>query len=133
MTAQIEYQGELSTKCTHLQSNNSIETDAPIDNQGKGQNFSPTDLVATALGSCMLTVMGIKAASSDIAFAQVSALIKKEMGTEPRRISKIDIEITVKEKWSDKERVIMETTAKNCPVAKSIHPDTVQNVAFIYT
>lgn len=132
MTSKVTYKGNLSTECTHLKSGNSIITDAPADNNGKGQAFSPTDLVATALASCMITVMGIKAANSNIAFDNVGADIVKVMSANPRRISRIKIDIVVGENWNIKERAIMENTAKTCPVAQSLHADTIQEIHFIY-
>ena len=91
MTSKIEYEGSLRTVATHLQSGTTIETDAPVDNQGKGERFSPTDLVATALGSCMLTIMGIKARDMDIDLTGVKLEVLKHMKADPRRIGGIDI------------------------------------------
>ena len=93
MTSKVLYKGNLRTECIHLKSNSQICTDAPTDNNGKGESFSPTDLVATSLASCMITVMGIKAAQSEIAFSEISASVIKVMGTNPRRIVKIKIDI----------------------------------------
>lgn len=132
MTSRVSYTGDLSTECTHVKSGNRIKTDAPTDNNGKGQAFSPTDLVATALASCMITVMGIKANSSRIPFEKVSAEVLKVMSSNPRRISEIRVVIHVGEKWDSKERHIIENTAKTCPVAQSLHPDTTQQIEFIY-
>jgi putative redox protein len=132
MTATVQYQTNLRTQCTHLASASTIHTDAPIDNNGKGELFSPTDLVATALASCMITVMGIKAEQSNIQFTQVYATVSKVMDSDPRRISAIEIKLEVGDSWSEKEQKIMENTAKTCPVAQSLHPDIKQEIAFIY-
>jgi putative redox protein len=133
MTSEVSYQGKLRTVCTHLKSRSSIETDAPVDNNGNGERFSPTDLVATALASCMITVMGIRAQLSGIPFETVSASVQKSMGISPRRITEIKVEIVVHDSWSDKQREIMEQVARGCPVAQSLSPELVQNVSFKYT
>ncbi|MDA8885964.1 OsmC family protein [Bacteroidia bacterium] len=132
MTSKVLYKGNLRTECIHLKSNSQICTDAPTDNNGKGESFSPTDLVATSLASCMITVMGIKAAQSEIAFSEISASVIKVMGTNPRRIVKIKIDIEVGETWTYREKKIMENTANTCPITKSLHPDIVQDISFIY-
>jgi len=132
MTSNVNYKGGLRTVCEHIKSASVIETDAPKDNNGNGERFSPTDLVATALASCMITVMGIKAKESDIAFNTINAKVQKIMSADPRRISEIQVVISVHETWTDKEKNIMENTAKTCPVAKSMHPDLVQNIKFVY-
>ncbi|MFT6111444.1 MAG: putative OsmC-like protein [Bacteroidia bacterium] len=133
MTSEVSYQGKLRTVCTHLKSRSSIETDAPVDNNGNGERFSPTDLVATALASCMITVMGIRAQLSGIPFETVVASVQKSMGISPRRITEIKVEIVVYDSWSDKQREIMEQVARGCPVAQSLSPGLVQNVSFKYT
>jgi putative redox protein len=133
MTSKVLYEGNLRTVATHLASSNSIVTDAPIDNHGRGEAFSPTDLVATALGSCMLTVMGIKA--NDLAVDLVGAVvyITKIMGTEPRRIIEIKVRFELKGKIvSDKDRTILERIARTCPVLESLHPDLKKDVAFTW-
>jgi putative redox protein len=132
MTATVLYEGHLRTKCTHTASHNAILTDAPTDNHGLGQAFSPTDLVATALASCMITTMGIKAQLSGINFNASFAEVTKIMAAEPRRIGEINIEIIMPKQLTEKERTILENSAKQCPVAKSLHPDLVQSVHFIY-
>jgi uncharacterized OsmC-like protein len=133
MTSEVSYQGKLRTVCTHLKSRSSIETDAPADNNGNGERFSPTDLVATALASCMITVMGIRAQLSGIPFETVRASVQKSMGVSPRRITEIKVEIVVHDSWSDKQRETMEQVARGCPVAQSLSPELVQNVSFKYT
>ncbi|WP_143305284.1 OsmC family protein [Chitinophaga vietnamensis] len=131
-TAQIIYNGELRTTATHLSSGTVIETDAPVDNNGKGERFSPTDLVATALGSCMLTIMGIKARDNNWHIDGTKVSIKKIMGTEPRRITGVQVvfDFPAGHGLGEKERTVLERAAHTCPVAKSIHPDIVQDVTF---
>lgn len=132
MTSTIIYEGNLRTVCTHLQSGNTIETDAPVDNQGKGERFSPTDLVATALGSCMLTIMGIKARDMQIDLTGVKIEVEKIMKTDPRRIGGINLTFSFPSSLSvgEKEKTILERAAHTCPVAYSIHPDIALNVVF---
>ena len=115
-----------------MQSNTIIETDAPTDNQGKGERFSPTDLLATSLGSCMLTIMGIKARDMHISLDGTEVIIKKSMKSEPRRVSGIDVQFKFPSSLSldEKENTILERAALTCPVAKSIHPDIDVNVDF---
>jgi len=132
MLSQINYKGNLRTEAKHLQSGSIIETDAPTDNNGKGERFSPTDLVATALGSCMLTVMGIKARDMNVDLEGTTIDVTKIMGTEPRRITGIKLHFHFAEKTvaDEKQKAILENTARTCPVAKSIHPDINMDVAF---
>lgn len=132
-TAKIFYQGDLTTKCTHLQSGDSIVTDAPTDNQGKGAAFSPTDLLSTSLASCMLTTMGIKAAMRGIPFGQAEAEMLKVMASDPRRVSEIKIAIKMPtEPYSEEDKAFLEDTARNCPVAKSLNPGIIQQIEFNY-
>ena len=132
MTSQIVYKGNLRTEATHLQSNSVIETDAPVDNNGKGERFSPTDIVATALGSCMLTIMGMKAETMNINLTGTKLNIQKIMSAAPRRISGVQIQFLFPDGLiiSDKERSVLEQAAHTCPVAKSIHPDIDVEVKF---
>ncbi len=132
MTSSIIYEGQLRTSATHLQSQSVIETDAPTDNHGKGERFSPTDLVATALGSCMLTIMGIKAGEMNIELTGVKIDIQKHMKADPRRIGGVDVIFTFPSTLtlSEKEKTILQNAALTCPVAKSLHPDIAQNVSF---
>jgi putative redox protein len=133
MTSKIIYTGALRTTATHLKSGNSIETDAPTDNHGKGERFSPTDIVATALGSCMLTVMGIKANDLAIDLTETTIEVEKIMATDlPRRISGINLVFNFKKSLTitDKDKTILENTAHTCPVQKSLHPDIKVNVTF---
>lgn len=132
-TAKILYVGQLRTNATHTRSGNSLVTDAPVDNNGKGEAFSPTDLLATSLVSCMMTIMGIAANKNDIPFNDAEASMIKVMAADPRRVSEVQIKIQMpRETYSDQQREILERAALNCPVAKSLHPDLVQNVEFIY-
>ena len=135
MDHQIEiiYSGELRTWSTHIKSGDDIITDAPLDNQGKGEAFSPTDLVASALGSCMLTIMGITAKTQNINIDGAYAKVKKVMGEEPRRISEIYLDITFIHPVSEKHRTILERAAHHCPVSKSLHPDLKEVVTFHYS
>lgn len=125
MTSEIIYKGALRTEAKHVQSNTSIETDAPLDNQGKGERFSPSDLMATSLGSCMLTIMGIKARDMQIDLSETRLSVHKFMLADPRRIGKIKIEFQFPSSLNIdyKQKQILENAAHTCPVAKSIHPD----------
>ena len=134
MTSQIIYHGELRNTLTHLASGQSFITDAPVDNRGKGEAFSPTDLTATSLGACMLTVMGIKAADMAIDISGTIVDIQKMMAAEPRRISGIKVVVNFPDRYfDDKTRKILEQTALTCPVAKSLHPDILQDIHFIWS
>ena len=132
MTSQIVYKGNLRTEAKHLQSQTIIETDAPVDNNGKGERFSPSDIVATALGSCMLTIMGIKANTMNIDLEGTTLDIQKIMTANPRRISGVQIVFHFPDhlQLSNKEQAILENAALTCPVAKSIHPDINVEVNF---
>lgn len=134
ITSKIEYLGELRTEATHIQSNSLIHTDAPKDNHGKGEAFSPTDLIATALGSCMISVMGIVALKEGITTVEGTiAEVIKVMYTDPRRIGEIHIKITFpKKNFTDKEKLMYERAAHTCPVAKSLHPDLKQIIEFVW-
>lgn len=128
-TSRISYLGNLRTEATHIKSNNKIITDAPTDNNGKGEAFSPTDLVATALGSCMLTIIGIKAEVSGINLGKVNIDITKKMTSNPRRIDEIIVEINFDENnYNDKEKTIFENAAKTCPVALSLNSEIKQTL-----
>ncbi len=132
MTSTIVYEGSLRTVCTHLKSGTSIETDAPTDNQGKGEHFSPTDLVATALGSCMLTIMGIKARDMEVDLRGTKIQVDKIMGADPRRISGVNLTFHFPAglKLEDKDKTILERAAHTCPVMESIHPDIAVKTEF---
>ena len=127
-TSKITYQGDLRTSAIHLQSNNEIITDAPTDNQGKGKAFSPTDLLATSLASCMLTIIGIKARDMEIDITGTTAEVTKVMTADPRRVSEIHVAITFNRQLDEKTQKIFYNTALTCPVAKSIHPDIMKKV-----
>lgn len=131
-TAKVTYQGNLRTQSIHLQSNNQIITDAPTDNHGKGEAFSPTDLLASSLASCMLTIMGIKADSMDLDISGTTAEVTKVMTTEPRRVSEVHLEIQFQQSFDARTQKLLEQAALACPVAKSIHPDIQQVVNFHY-
>ena len=132
-TVRTKYIGELRTEALHVRSGNKIVTDAPIDNQGRGEFFSPTDLLATALGSCMLTIMGISARTHGFDIDGTDVKITKIMGTNPRRVVEVLVELTFPHNhYSAKERKLLELAAKECPVANSLHPDLKQNIIFKY-
>jgi uncharacterized OsmC-like protein len=132
MTSRIVYKGDLRTLATHLQSTTAIETDAPVDNQGKGERFSPTDLLATSLGCCMVTIMGIKARDMNIDLNGVTLEILKHMKSDPRRVGGVDISFHFPStlQLDEKQKTILQNAALTCPVAKSLHPDIEQNVFF---
>lgn len=129
-TSKVTYQGQLRTQAIHLQSNNEIITDAPTDNHGKGEAFSPTDLLATSLASCMLTIIGIKAADMGIDVTGTTAEVTKVMAADPRRVSEIHIVMTFLQELDEKTLTIFYRTALTCPVANSLHPDITQNLVF---
>lgn len=130
---EITYEGSLRTKATHCPSLSQIETDAPVDNQGRGERFSPTDLVASAAASCMLTVMGIVAERRGISLKGSSAKVEKHMVNEPvRRIGKLVINIFLPKGISPENRTLLERTASTCPVKKSLHPDVEIITTFNY-
>ena len=131
-TASTIYLGDLRTQATHIRSGNQIITDAPPDNHGKGEAFSPTDLVSAALLSCMMTVVGIMANTHQIDVSGMTGEVLKVMGTDPRRITKIHIELRFPRDYKEHDRVLIERTARTCPVAKSLHPDLIQDIQFIY-
>lgn len=130
MTSKVTYLGDLRTESVHLKSNNSFLTDAPIDNNGKGEAFSPTDTVATGLASCMITVMGIKANDMGVDMKGTTAHVTKTMASDPRRISKIEVVLEFPFKADDKTRKILERTANTCPVHYSLHPDIEKDITF---
>ena len=132
MTATIVYKGNLRCECTHLQSGTIIETDAPTDNRGKGERFSPTDTLCVALATCIITTMGIKAADMQIDLTGTTANVKKHMIAEPRRIGQIDVTLNFPAtlQLSEKDRTILQRVGDNCPVAKSLHPDLKVNVVY---
>ncbi len=132
-TSKVTYLGDLRTESEHLRSGSKMITDAPVDNHGKGEAFSPTDTVANALATCMITVMGIKAEDMEIDLIGTSAEVIKTMASDPRRISRIDVAINFASNFEEKHRTILERTAKNCPVLHSLHPDIEKNISFKYS
>lgn len=130
----VSYQGNLQTTATHLQSEQSFTTDAPADNYGQGQSFSPTDLVATAAASCMLTSMGILAKEQMLDMGLVSAEVEKIMTPPPRRIAQLRVELKFENhNLSDSDKLLAEQAALSCAVTRSLHPDVVVNVKFRYS
>ncbi len=130
-TSRIVYLGELRTEAEHVRSGNKFLTDAPIDNQGKGEFFSPTDLLATSLGACMVTIMGIAARTHKFDIDGTKISVTKVMGSNPRRVVEIVVELTFPHNnYTAKERKLLELSAKECPVTNSLHPDLKQTVVF---
>lgn len=132
MTSKITYIGELRCSAEHLQSGTIIESDAPTDNHGKGEKFSPTDLCATSLAECALTTIAILGKDKDIIIDGAHCTLQKIMSPNPRRISEIVCNFNFSDRYTDKEKAFIEETAHNCPVSKSLHPDLVQTMVFIY-
>jgi uncharacterized OsmC-like protein len=132
MTATVVYKGDLRCECTHLQSGTVIETDAPTDNRGKGEKFSPTDTLCVALATCIITTMALKANDMQINLKDTSMDITKHMLSEPRRIGKIDVIIHIPAGTApdEKDRTILQRVGDNCPVAKSLHPDLQVNIQY---
>jgi uncharacterized OsmC-like protein len=128
-TIRTKYTGNLRTIATHVQSGNELITDAPLDNQGRGEAFSPTDLLATALGSCMMTIMGIAARTHGFNLDGTSFKTTKIMASNPRRVGEVIIEFTFPgNHFSEKEKKLIEHASKTCPVALSLHPDVKQTI-----
>lgn len=132
MTASIVYKGHFRCECTHLQSGTVIETDAPTDNRGKGERFSPTDSLCVALATCVVTTMALKATDMQIELAGTTIAVTKHMLSDPRRIGKIDVVLTLPSAASvdEKDRVILQRVGDNCPVAKSLHPELEVNIEY---
>ena len=131
MTATVTYDANLRTTCLHLQSGSSFETDAPSDNKGQGARFSPTDLIATGLGACLITTMGIKAETMDLKLDGAKVEVTKVMMSEPRRIGKIIIAVTMPAlNLDDKTKEILERVGRTCPVERSLHPDMELDISF---
>ena len=125
MTASIIYEGDYRCLATHLQSNTRIETDAPTDNRGKGEKFSPTDLLCVSLATCICTTMAMKATDLGIELKNTKIEVTKHMLSDPRRVGRVDITLIFDKTLNleEKDRIILERTGNNCPVAKSVHPD----------
>jgi uncharacterized OsmC-like protein len=133
MTATVTYDSNLRTTCLHLQSGSSFETDAPSDNKGQGARFSPTDLIATGLGACLITTMGIKAETMDIKLDGAKVEVTKVMLSEPRRIGKIVIAVTMPSlNLDEKTKEILERVGRTCPVERSLHPDMELDISFTW-
>lgn len=135
-TSKVTYSGELRTVATHLASGNEIISDAPLDNHGKGQAFSPTDLAATSLASCMITVLGIYAEAHGINMTGTNAEVTKIMSSEgPRRITGIDVKLSIatESALDEKQKIIFERIARTCPVSLSLHPDVKQNISISFS
>lgn len=130
MTSKVTYLGNLRTSCEHLRSGDTFITDAPIDNNGLGEAFSPTDTVATGLASCMITMMGIKAKGLEVDLTNTVAEVTKHMETNPRRISKIEVKLSLPASVTVKNRKILEHTANTCPVNYSLHPEIVREISY---
>jgi len=132
MTSSVIYEGDLRTNCIHLRSGSAFETDAPTDNQGKGERFSPTDLLATSLASCMLTTMAIRARDMEEMIRQVKVDTEKIMQSGPRRVSAIKLTFHYPRGFaiSEEQRAKLEEIAWTCPVKESIHPDIALHVSF---
>jgi uncharacterized OsmC-like protein len=131
VSMKVQYNGDLRCTATHIKSGNQVITDAPTDNNGKGEAFSPTDLLCTSLSTCMMTLMGIAANSKEIQLGQIDADIEKIMGSDPRRVSGINIQFRIQSLgYTDREKDILKNAALTCPVAKSIHPDIALGIDF---
>ncbi|WP_242926063.1 OsmC family protein [Pontibacter vulgaris] len=132
-TINSTYKGDLRTQAQHIASGNTVITDAPVDNNGRGEAFSPSDLVCAALGSCMMTIMGIVANRSEINIEGMEIETTKIMASEPRRIAEIVLTFKMPARsYTDKEKAMLENAARTCPVALSLHPEIKQSVTFLY-
>ena len=132
-TIETKYIGELRTHATHVRSGNKLITDAPVDNKGKGEAFSPTDLLATSLGSCAMTIIGIAAQTHGFNVDETGIRITKIMAENPRRVAEVIVEFDFPDNnYSAKEKAIIENAAKTCPTSKSLHPDLKQTLVFNY-
>jgi putative redox protein len=130
---QLEYEGDLHCRAVHGPSGTVLSTDAPKDNQGRGESFSPTDLVATALGGCILTIMGIMARTLKIDLAGTTAIVEKEMASTPvRRIQRLAVKIHVPHEISEENRLKLERAAHTCPVHQSLHPEIEKPIEFVW-
>ena len=131
-TFEVKYQGNLRTTATHLDSGSEISTDAPKDNHGLGESFSPTDMVCSALASCILTIMAIAVEKNDIDIKNTTAIVKKTMGNNPRRITKIEIELAFPKDYDSKTKIILERAAHNCPVHHTLSETVEKYISFKY-
>ncbi len=130
ITSKVVYQGGLRTEAEHIHSGQNFITDAPLDNNGKGEAFSPTDLMSTSLAACMLTVMGIKARSMDFDLEETSAEIVKVMESNPRRVGEIQVKVSLKDNCDDHTKRVLEKIGRTCPVAQSLSADLKQTITF---
>jgi len=132
MTASILYQGDLRCGATHLQSGTMIESDAPTDNRGKGEKFSPTDLLCVSLGTCIITTIALKARELSLEVKDTIIEVTKHMLNDPRRVGQVDVIVKFPQSLSieEKDKIVLERTGNNCPVAKSIHPDIKANITY---
>ncbi|HOY27766.1 MAG TPA: OsmC family protein [Flavobacteriales bacterium] len=132
-TAHVTYLGELRTEALHVRSGTKIVTDAPLDNQGKGEAFSPTDLLSTALASCMMTLMGIAAREKGIPLNGLAARVVKHMTAAPRMVERVEVHLELQGAGlGDREKTILENAARTCPVARSLRADLIQDIRFTY-
>ena len=131
-TFEIKYLGGLRTSSTHIDSGSVINTDAPKDTHGLGETFSPTDMVCSTLASCILTIMAIAVEKNGIDIKDTTATVKKTMGNNPRRITRIDVDLTFPKKYDSKTKTILERTAYNCPVFHTLSKDVDKNISFKY-
>ena len=132
-TALVTSTGHLRTEAVHVRSGERITTDAPVDNKGRGEAFSPTDLLAASLATCMITTIAIMADAKELGPIGMKARVVKHMASDPRRVQRVEVHLHVKGKdLGERERTLIENTARNCPVAKSLHPDLVQEMQFSY-
>lgn len=130
-TIETTYLGDLRTEATHVQSGNTLITDAPVDNKGKGEAFSPSDLLATALSSCMLTLMGMAATEQNIDITGTTCSVTKIMAADPRRVSEIQITFNFPAgSYTEKQKAVLQRAAQTCPVSKSLHPDLIESLVF---
>ena len=134
MTASVEYQGGLHTLATHLRSGNTLVTDAPVDNKGKGEAFSPTDLLAVSLLTCKLTTIAIVAQNRGLPDIKMAGTVNKIMADSPRRVAKLEVSIELfgSDVMDEQQRHVLEGAARTCPVAKSLHPDVTVEVQFAW-
>ena len=129
---EVKYQGNLRTIVTHLDSGSTIRTDAPKDNHGLGETFSPTDMLCSSLASCILTIMAIAVEKKDVDIKDTKAIVKKTMVNNPRRIAKIEIELTFPKEYDSKTKIILERAAHNCPVNRALSKSVEKNISFTY-
>ena len=133
MTASIIYEGDLRCRATHLQSGTVTETDAPTDNRGKGEKFSPTDTLCVSLATCLITTMALKARDMEIELKDTKIDVVKHMLKDPRRVAQIDVTLHFPAlQLSEDQKSVLETAGNNCPVAKSLHPDLIMNIKYIW-